>query len=231
MGARAVITDEELALIAEKSKKDPEVVDLYRSNDYMTAYALHTDWRVRHDGPRSAIGDPKDWDRHGELQAEFLKRMGLRQHHTLLEIGCGTGRLARKMVPYLDPKGYWGVDISQSATQAADEMLRAEGCQYFRVGQSWPIGRFDYLWAFSVTIHLPQDELLVMMRSAAARMVIGSKFLFSYHPQQLEQRTGLKQFRHTLDTYQGTAYAAGLSFCKVDEWKGEQSIALAELIP
>ena len=225
-----MITEQELSLIAEKSKREPEVVDLYRTHDYMTAYALHTDWRVRKDGPRSAIGDAKDWERHGELQAEFLKRMELRPHHSLLEIGCGTGRLARKMVPYLGAYGYWGVDISQLAVESAAEMLLADGFTHFRVGQSWPIATFDYLWSFSVTIHLPQDELVTMMARAAERMNSRSQFFFSYHPQPSELRTGLKQFRHTLETYESAAREAGLSFRKVDEWQGEQSVALARLL-
>lgn len=224
-----MITDEELSLIAEKSKKVPEVVDLYRVHDYMTAYALHTDWRVRHDGPKSAIGDPVAWDRHGDLQAKFLQEMGLRPEHSLLEIGCGTGRLARKIVPYLDPNGYFGVDISALAVQAACEMLQSEGLSGFDLSTGWPTGHFDYLWSFSVTIHLPQDELVVMMQRAASRMSRNSKFLFSYHPERFEERTGLKQFRHTLETYQWAARAAGLSFRKVEQWRGEQSVALAVL--
>jgi SAM-dependent methyltransferase len=225
-----VISDAELEKISPKSKKDPAIIDLYRAHEYMTAYALHTDRRVEQDGPKAAVGNPADWERHGELQAEFLKRMGLGRRHTLLEIGCGTGRLARKIIPYLDAGGYYGVDISPLAVKAANDTLLAEGLTAFGIGTYWPAGCFDYLWAFSVTIHLPADELRSMMQRAARRMHPASRFLFSYVPEQRDERTGLKQFRHTLATYREAALTAGLSFRKVEEWKGEQSVALAELL-
>jgi len=224
-----VITDEELAKIYPKSKTDPAVVDLYRRHDFMQAYALHTDYRVVNDGPRAAVGNPDDWERHGNLQAAFLKQAGLSRGHTLLEIGCGTGRLARKIVPYLEICGYVGVDISERATSFARESLHAEGLSGFVISTKWPDGLFDYLWAFSVSIHLPAHQLNLMMERAAARMHKYSRFYFSYVPQKVSERTGLKQFRHTLDVYQGAAEQAGLSFRRVEEWTGEQKVALAML--
>jgi len=54
-----------------------------------------------------------------------------------------------------------------------------------------------------------------------------SRFYFSYVPEAREERTGFKQFRHTLDTIIASTTAAGLTFEPVTAWKGEQRIALA----
>ncbi len=226
------VTDKELARISPKSKKDPAVVKLYRDHDFLTAYALHTDHRVRQDGYKAAIDDAANWERHGNLQAKFLQARGLRPHHTLLEIGCGTGRLARKIVPYLNAGKYYGVDISPAAIAAAHDVARAEGwaTRGAVMKVAWPEWRastFDFIWSYSVGIHLPLDELHVVLWSAKERMDTDSRFFFSYKAQPANERTGLKQFRKTLDAYKAAFASAGLTFQTVDGGELEQSICLA----
>lgn len=223
------VSDAELARLPAKTKKHPEVVALYRQHDFLTAYARHTDLRVRQDGPASAVGAAKDWERHGNLQARFLISQGLMPQHQLLEIGCGTGRLARKVVPYLRPGHYAGIDLSPAAIAAARELSVAEGWdrQSPKFDTRWPQGTFEYLWAFSVTIHLPAEQLRLMMQRARTAMRFSSRFYFSYVPEARDERTGFKQFRHTLETYQRAAADAGLTFDQVSEWEGEQRVAVA----
>ncbi len=225
------VTDKELARISPKSKKDPAIIKLYREHDFLTAYALHTDYRVRHDGYRAAIDDAANWERHGKLQAKFLQAMGLRPRDTLLEIGCGTGRLARKIVPYLDAGNYYGVDISIAAIAAAHDIAHEEGwaTRNAVMKVEWPAPgsrSFDFVWAYSVGIHLPLDELHVVLWSAAERMDAGSRFYFSYKANPANERTGLKQFRKTQEAYEAVAKLAGLTFNTVDGGELEQSIAL-----
>lgn len=222
------VTDKELASMLAKSKKDPAVVGLYRDHDFLTAYAMHTDYRVRHDGYRAAIDDAANWERHGELQAKFLQARGLGPHNTLLEIGCGTGRLARKIVPYLDAGNYCGIDISPAAIAAAHDIARSEGWHMRRpvMGLEWPPHTFDFLWSYSVGIHLPLIELSRVLQSAAERMSPTSQFYFSYKAQPKNERTGLKQFRKTKEAYKSAAASAGLTFKQVDGGGLEQSIAL-----
>lgn len=68
---------------------------------------------------RVASGEQREiigglWDEVGRLQLDFLRRQGLEPHHTLLDIGCGSGRFAVKAVPYLEPNHYFGIDLSPS---------------------------------------------------------------------------------------------------------------------
>ena len=224
------VTDVELAALPAKTKRHSEVVQLYRAHDFRTAYAMHTDWRIAEHGYRNAIGDAKDWDRHGDLQAQFLIGEGLTPPDTLLDIGCGTGRLARKLAPYLLPGGYYGVDLSDAAVACARALSVEEGWakRLPRLATRWPSGRtFSFLWAFSVTIHLPVEMLVELMRNAAAMMDERSRFYFSYVPEARDERTGFKQFRHTIETIIASTTAAGLTFEPVTSWTGEQRIALA----
>ena len=50
------------------------------------------------------------WDEMGALQLNFLKDQGMAPRDVLLDIGCGTLRLGRLAIDYLDPGNYWGAD-------------------------------------------------------------------------------------------------------------------------
>jgi hypothetical protein len=81
------LTDELLASMGDKQRKNPDVVRLFQTYPYMEAYAKHTDMRVRTLGLPGAVGADADWERHGDLQSKFLIAQGLRPHHVLLDYG------------------------------------------------------------------------------------------------------------------------------------------------
>lgn len=227
------LTRAELDAMPAKTKKHPEIIDLYLTHNFIDAYAMHTDWRVERDGYKAAVGSADDWERHGTLQFEFLKQQGVSPYHRVLEIGCGTGRLARKLVPYLHPGRYTGVDISAGAIDAAQALADSEGWSKNRpwwvCGTDWPLSQADFIWCFSVFIHLPVTTMAQTMMMAAHRMTESSRFFFSFVPEKKQQRTGLKQFRHTIETYQEASAYAGLTFEECKQWKGEQHMAVARL--
>lgn len=239
------LTDEELAAMPPKSVRYADEVKLYQDNDFLTAYGLHTDKRIAETGYKAAIGGGENWDAHGEFQRDFLISQGLKPEHALLDIGCGTGRLARKVVPYLDPRRYVGLDISYEAINNCFFLAANEGWgakePVFLLDAAWTAqGTFDFVWAFSVFIHLPYSETVELMKRAACVMHKNSKFLFSYVPETVTFRSGLKQFRKTEAQYVWATEEAGLTFEDVPgwvkktlgaepRWAGHQRMALARL--
>src|SRR5688572_17491348 len=82
------LTDQDLAAMPERGRaEDKEVLRLYRENDFLTAYALHTDRRIQLTGYQAAIGGGDSWELHGNLQRDYLISQGMRPGHSLLEIG------------------------------------------------------------------------------------------------------------------------------------------------
>jgi SAM-dependent methyltransferase len=223
------LTKAEIASMPKKVQRDTETLALYQEHDFLDAYALHTARRIERTGYKHAIGGGDNWDSHGDLQRDFLIRQGLKPHHRLLEIGCGTGRLARKVVPYLSYEAYVGLDISRAALDAAERLCVQEG--WGRYDPSFWCGeipsdterKFDFIWAFAVFIHIPQDVMEATMRRAAAVMHKDSRFYWSYIPSPKTERAGVKTFRRTVADYQRAAEQAGLSFADVPNWCGKES--------
>jgi cyclopropane fatty-acyl-phospholipid synthase-like methyltransferase len=59
---------------------------------------------------RAYIGPPRDYDLVAAMVFNLLTCAGLRQGHRLLDIGCGSLRLGRLFIPYLNPGNYVGVE-------------------------------------------------------------------------------------------------------------------------
>ncbi|GAB3394551.1 class I SAM-dependent methyltransferase [Azotobacter armeniacus] len=59
---------------------------------------------------RAYVGPPQDYDLIAAMVFNLLTCLGLRQHHRLLDIGCGSLRLGRLFIPYLNPGHYIGVE-------------------------------------------------------------------------------------------------------------------------
>ena len=57
---------------------------------------------------RAYVGPPADYDLVSAMVFNLLTSMGLRQHHRVLDIGCGSLRVGRLLIPYLNPKNYFG---------------------------------------------------------------------------------------------------------------------------
>lgn len=205
----------DLDSFTDKASKNPEELALYQAtDDYVAAYSSHTDLRIRRDGPHQAIGG--DWETHGPLQLGFLQGVGMTRQTRLLDLGCGTGRLARHVVWFLDPGNYTGLDISAGALEHARGLAASEGWAdrdpTFLQGDGSlaPVKDrdFDLVWAHSVFTHLPEDYIRSILRDLS-QMRFGH-YWFTYKRRPKPMRTGLKQFGYPPEWFVEAARAVGL---------------------
>jgi SAM-dependent methyltransferase len=68
---------------------------------------------------RAYVGPPEDYDLIAAMTFNLLTTLGLRQYHSLLDVGCGSLRIGRLIIPYLNRGKYFGVE--------PNEWLVAEG--------------------------------------------------------------------------------------------------------
>ena len=59
---------------------------------------------------RAFVGPADKYDLVAASQFALLARLGLREHHFLLDVGCGSLRAGRLFIPYLLPDRYYGIE-------------------------------------------------------------------------------------------------------------------------
>ncbi len=126
-------------------------------------------WRLASPEARrhSMVGPMREWQKRRDFQIGFLKRMGLRPQHFLMDIGCGTLRGGIPIIELLEPGHYCGLEsraevLAEGKKELAEAGLEKKAPQLVHspdisavsVGQ-----KFDFIWAFSVLIHM-KDEIL-----------------------------------------------------------------------
>ena len=167
---------------------------------------------------RHGLVGPADlWEAKRRFQMNFLLGVGLKPSHKLLDFGCGTLRGGLPLIDYLEPGNYYGFDVRIETLKEACNELEESGLE-----QKMPTlihscnlssltftGGFDFIWAFSVLIHLDdiklEDFLFFAARNLApdgkifANVVYGDKsdgcwriFPTIARPQTFYQNTYLK---------------------------------------
>ena len=146
------------------------------------------------------------WDEVGQLQLDFLVSRGLKPHHRLLDIGCGSLRGGIKLIKYLDAGHYAGSDLHESLLAAGyDIELAKEGlthklprCNLVADGEfdfAWCPARFDFALAQSVFTALPLNFLRICLERLPNFVVLGGKFFVSIFEIPDEHPTQ-KPYRH-----------------------------------
>jgi SAM-dependent methyltransferase len=72
---------------------------------------------------RAYVGPPEDYDLIAAMAFNLLTTLGLRQHHSLLDVGCGSLRIGRLLIPYLNRGKYFGIEPNE---WLVDEGIRRE---------------------------------------------------------------------------------------------------------
>lgn len=210
---------------------DQRFIDLYENHNYITAYSMHTDGRVKEN---HQLCDNFKWEAYGDAQLNCLINHGLKRNMSLLDLGCGTGRLARKVVPYLDMGRYTGLEISQEAFNQCLILGAREGwarkMPTFKLsdGSLLPVEgkRFDVIWAWSVFTHLPPEWIQTIFAGLA--MIRWDRFLFSFKDAGNIERIGLKGFSYPFSFFEGLCELYHYRVTKLVEKMFRQTLAVIE---
>ena len=132
-----------------------------------------------------------DFDKIGRIELALLQMEGLQPNHTLLDLGCGVGRLAVHVIPTLVGGSYIGIDISQTMLKRANARIKQAipnpPCQVRWIKQTTPEFALaehsvDMMCAFSVFTHMEHEDTYGYLKAALRIVKPHGRFIFSCIP-------------------------------------------------
>lgn len=136
---------------------------------------------------RAAVGPAHNYDIIGGLQFALLLALGLREHHKLLDVGCGSLRGGRLFIPYLKAGRYYGMEpakwmIDSGFDYELGHDIKEMKMPTFIISDKFDFSafgvKFDYILAQSILTHTS----LALMRQcvANARAALMPKGIFAF---------------------------------------------------
>jgi cyclopropane fatty-acyl-phospholipid synthase-like methyltransferase len=140
---------------------------------------------------RAYVGPPEDYDLIAAMTFNLLTTLGLRQHHSLLDIGCGSLRIGRLLIPYLNRGKYVGVEPNEWLVnegirrELGDALVQIKRPTFLFSASPGAIAQvksaFDFALAQSIFSHcgldLIEGWLSAVSRSLAKRGALVATFL------------------------------------------------------
>lgn len=152
-------------------------------NEHSTAaleqQMLGLDRTIGDDHYRAYVGPASEYDLVSAMTFNLLTVCGLRQHHRVLDIGCGSLRLGRLLIPYLNPGNYFGLEpnkwlvddgIRYEVGPSFMQMRRATMVHDTTLASLDAADKFDYMVAQSIFSHTAPDLLTQWLQEAACHL-------------------------------------------------------------
>ena len=144
-----------------------------------TSDIIETDLPIGAHHHRAYVGPPEKYDLIGAMQFNLLTLLGLRENHFLLDVGCGSLRAGKLLIPYLLPSHYFGIEPERWLVEEGikeelgQEIIRIKkpvfgfnrhfDCDVFKQ-------TFDFVIAQSVFSHASQGQIRQCLSNVSACM-------------------------------------------------------------
>ena len=135
------------------------------------------------------VGNPELFDDIGIIIFNLLKRIGLKQYHKLLDIGCGSLRVGRFLIHYLEKNNYYGIEpekwlIDEVVNNLLTEKyIKDKGCQ-FNYNSDFDLDcfntQFDFILANSIFIHASKSQIEKCIENVKNVLKPGGIFIFNF---------------------------------------------------
>lgn len=195
--------------------------------DEATYYGRHL--KSGDDHWRAFVGPPQRYDLMGAMQFNLLTYLGLREHHYLLDIGCGSLRAGRLFIMYLLPNRYHGIEprsdlVFDGVNKEIGVDMTVLKKPEFRYNADFDFldfgHRFDFVLAQSIFTHTSLRQMQRCMENARGVMHDDAVFAATYKI-GAEDYAGdgwhyPETIRWTEETFIGAVEGAGLQYTRLD---------------
>lgn len=215
--------------------------------------ALKMDSNMKPGDPhyRAYIGDPRNYDLIAATTFNLLTTLGLREHHAVLDVGCGSLRNGRLLLPYLLPDRYTGIEPNEWLVregvkhETGEDIIRLKGAQFsFRADarELSPEDRYDFILLQSIFSHCGEDLITGWLDELAPHLSESGSLIVTWF--QAQQNSGESGWlypglvRYTEDRFKELVANAGLIYQPlhwphpIQRWamltKSEENVAWVE---
>ena len=138
---------------------------------------------------RAFVGYPAKYDIIAAMQFNLLTFLGLRQHHRLLDLGCGSLRAGRLFIPYLNKDHYCGIEPEEWLVregierETGQDLIRIKNPSFaYRADYKLTCFgiRFDFILAQSIFSHAGAHDIQRCLAEAAATLAPGGLLVASF---------------------------------------------------
>ena len=151
---------------------------------FITRYRKHADALLQSHDERHAmaLAVGGDFEAVGRLEYYLLLQHGLRPADSVIDVGCGSGRLAVCLREYLKGR-FVGIDIVPDLYEYAEKICRRPDWRFYAApGLSIPEpdDSADFICFFSVFTHLTHEQSYRYLQDARRVLKPGGKLVFSF---------------------------------------------------
>lgn len=139
---------------------------------------------------RRYVGAKDKYDIMGATQFNILIRNGLREKHTILDIGCGSLRAGRFLIQYLAPGHYYGIEPNEWLVETAineeigRDLLNIKHPFFSYNGDfdfsGFRFNKFDFVIAHSIFSHAGTTQVKKCIKNVKGILNKKGKFFFTF---------------------------------------------------
>ena len=181
---------------------------------------------------RAYVGPPEDYDLIAAMTFNLLTTLGLRQHHSLLDIGCGSLRIGRLLIPYLNRGKYFGIEpaewlLAEGIKQELGEtVVQTKRPTFFFTDSPEAVGRakvaFDFALAQSIFSHCGLDLIKGWLSAVSQSLAQDGALVATFLPSDEDSRRAGWVYPECVNyrpsTLERAAAAVNLRF-EILDWK------------
>ncbi|MBK7424460.1 MAG: class I SAM-dependent methyltransferase [Propionivibrio sp.] len=138
---------------------------------------------------RAHVGPVEFYDLLSAIQFNLVTALGLREGHSLLDIGCGSLRAGRLFIPYLAAGNYFGLEplpwlVEAGIGKEIGASMVSLKRPTFRYDEDFSLGafgrQFDFILAQSIFSHTSQAQIQRCMLEAKRTLKPGGLLVATY---------------------------------------------------
>ena len=181
---------------------------------------------------RAYVGPPEDYDLIAAMTFNLLTTLGLRQHHSLLDVGCGSLRIGRLLIPYLNRGKYFGLEPHQWLVEAGirhelgEEIVQIKRPTFFFTDSPDALVQkgisFDFVLAQSIFSHCGLDLIRGWLSAISRSLARDGALVATFLPDEKDSaKTGWvypECVNYRSATLERAAAEANLRF-QILDWK------------